>query len=316
MKLKIIKILKIIAIYMFFIGITKVFAVDNYTCNLSITENKTIIKQGETITYEIKATNINAGDGITKLEMYIDYDSNVFDCKVEADDDGKWSKTGLLEGYLTMDKSNLEPSSEDQVIAKVAFTAKTGVSNNTYQVKFTNISFTTGDNSNFTVSDKNVQIQVESLKSEDDNSGENTSSGSTSGENTSNGSTTSGSTLGENTSNGSTTSGSTLGESTSSGSAPSGSTLGENTSSGSAPSGSTSGESTSSGSTSDEKSSTVSNKGENDKNTNSSAKKNTKDNNIKIPYTGKTGTIEKILILGFLILLSAWFYIKEKRINI
>ena len=301
MKLKIIKILKIIAIYMFFIGITKVFAVDNYTCNLSITENKTIIKQGETITYEIKATNINAGDGITKLEMYIDYDSNVFDCKVEADDDGKWSKTGLLEGYLTMDKSNLEPSSEDQVIAKVAFTAKTGVSNNTYQVKFTNISFTTGDNSNFTVSDKNVQIQVESLKSEDDNSGENTSSGSTSGENTS---------------NGSTTSGSTLGESTSSGSAPSGSTLGENTSSGSAPSGSTSGESTSSGSTSDEKSSTVSNKGENDKNTNSSAKKNTKDNNIKIPYTGKTGTIEKILILGFLILLSAWFYIKEKRINI
>lgn len=133
---------------------------NNYTCEITINEDTTKKNTNESITYEIKATKITASDGIKSFETYIDYDTNVFECKVEGDDEGEWSKTAFLEGYLTMNKSNFEASSQDQVIAKITFIAKKGLFANNYQAKLTNIKFTTGDNQVFEVGDNNIDIKL------------------------------------------------------------------------------------------------------------------------------------------------------------
>ena len=133
---------------------------NNYTCEITIKED-TKNKTNESITYEVNVSKITAREGIKSFETYIDYDSNVFDCKVESDDGDEWSKSAFLEGYLTMNKSNFEASSQDQVIAKITFITKKGVSTNNYQAKLTNIKFITGDNQVFEVGDRNIDIKLE-----------------------------------------------------------------------------------------------------------------------------------------------------------
>ena len=133
---------------------------NNYTCDISINGNKTSIKPGETIEYEIKASNINAGEGINAFEAYIDYDSNIFDCKVKSNEDENWSKTGFLEGYLTMNKLD-DANTDDQVIAKIVFTAKSGISAGSYKATLNSIKFTSGDDQVFKVADNNIEIKVD-----------------------------------------------------------------------------------------------------------------------------------------------------------
>lgn len=134
---------------------------NNYTCDISINGNKTSIKPGDSVEYEIRVSNINAGDGIKAIETYIDYDSSIFDCKVESNDENGWLKTGFLEGYLTMYKSDLNASKDEQVIAKIVLTAKADVSAGNYNVTLNNIKFTSGDDQIFKVADNNINIKVD-----------------------------------------------------------------------------------------------------------------------------------------------------------
>ena len=133
---------------------------NNYSCDISINGNKERVKPGESIEYELKASNIRAEGGIKTFEAFLDYDSNVLDCQVESDKDGKWMRSGLLEGYLTMDKANLEASAEDQIIAKITVTPKDTISDGEYHVKLTNIKFTSGDNQTFEAADNDIKIIV------------------------------------------------------------------------------------------------------------------------------------------------------------
>lgn len=140
---------------------TKTVENNNYSCDVSINGDKTSIKPGETIEYEIMVSNINAGEGIKAFETYIDYDSNLFDCSVKSNEESNWTKSGYLEGYLTMYKSDLNASKDDQVVAKITFTAKSNVAADTYKVALKNIKFTSGDEQTFMVVDNNIDIKVD-----------------------------------------------------------------------------------------------------------------------------------------------------------
>ena len=302
MKFKYLKIVIIMIIFIIYALSVNVYAADNYTCNILLTPDTSSIKAGESITYELKVSDINAGDGIVMSEFYIDYNSDIFDCKVRSYDEDKWSINAYLEGKTTMSTYGVQPTKEDQIIAKIILTAKTGIADNTYQVKITNISFTAADDSKFAIADKSMDVKVQSTQS--------TSGGTSSGTSSSGGSTSSGTTS----SGGSTSSGTTSsGGSTSSGTTSlSGSTSsGTTSSSGSTSSGTTS----SSGSTS---SGTTSSSGSTSSKTKSTStkKKNTTKSNKGLPYAGDKETL--IIMSGIIILaiISTIFYIRYKKINI
>ena len=147
-----------------------VFAADeDYSCTVVITGDKEEIKAGESVTYEIKATEINAAEGgIEGFETTIEYDSEVFSCKVDTAEDGKWMKTGMLENYLTMYRTDLLPNSEDQVIALVTFTAKADASAGEKSISFTKMKFTMGDSNSLSVDDKPITINIVGNQSADD----------------------------------------------------------------------------------------------------------------------------------------------------
>lgn len=133
---------------------------NKYTCDISINGNKKSIKPGEEIEYEIRVSNINAEKGIKSFESYIDYDSNIFDCKVVSNEEKNWSKIGFIEGYLTLYKSE-NINAEDQKIVKLVFTAKSEVSSKEYKVALKNMKFTTADDQIFKVADSDIEIKVD-----------------------------------------------------------------------------------------------------------------------------------------------------------
>lgn len=140
-------------------NVANVETINNYSCDMSITSNKTSIKAGESIEYEIKISDINADEGIKAFETYINYDSNLFDCAVKSNEEENWSKVGFLEGYLTMVKND-NANLEDQVIAKIVFTPKTNITSNNYKINFTKNKFTVGNDQVFEVEDNSIEIEV------------------------------------------------------------------------------------------------------------------------------------------------------------
>lgn len=167
------RVLIIAIIMVFFAKWSFIYAADNnpkgYTCNVTLTPDKTSVKPGEDITYELKVSNINAGNGIIIADFYVSYDSQNFDCKVRSYDEDKWLINGALNGKYTMSTYGAQPTNEEQVIAKIIFTPKTGITNNTYQTQVTNISFTTIDDSIITLNDITQNIKVESKQEIDKN---------------------------------------------------------------------------------------------------------------------------------------------------
>ena len=134
--------------------------VSENTCNLLIEGDKEQIKQGETVTYEIKATDINAQDGIIIYETTINYDSDKVELIVNEDENSEWSKTGLVDNYLTMSRKDLVPNSEDQTIAKISFKVKENIEPSTETIEFTQNEFTISDEEFFEVSDIDLNIEI------------------------------------------------------------------------------------------------------------------------------------------------------------
>lgn len=166
------------------IAITGTSMAANYSCKISLQSDKTQIKKGESITILVKATDINAGEGIVAFNAMLEYNSDIFDCKVEGSDDGEWSKTSLLENSLSMCRSDLVENSKDQVIAKIVLTAKTNAPIGKQILKLTSIDFTGGEQT-FSVDDVTGTITiVDETGSESGNgsgSGSNNGTGSESG---------------------------------------------------------------------------------------------------------------------------------------
>ena len=180
MKVKFFKVFFVAIVVITFITKPYVYAANNYTCNITAISDKTSVKPGEDITYNLKVSNINAGNGLKMVEFYIgNYDSSKFDCKIRNYNEDKWSLVNR-EGYITITSNNSEAWKTDEILAKIVFTPRTGLTNGTYQTKITNIKSTAADDSLMTLNDLTLNIKVESSQS---------TSGGTSGESPSGGST-------------------------------------------------------------------------------------------------------------------------------
>ncbi len=131
---------------------------NNYSCDLSIVGDKEQVKAGETITYEIKAENINAGNGIIMFSGVLDYDTDTFECEII--DGEEWKKTAFIDNYMTLSRQDLASSAEDQTIVKIALTAKEDIQSGDKVLSLSNIEFTMDDDTTFSILDESVVIPV------------------------------------------------------------------------------------------------------------------------------------------------------------
>ena len=284
--------LVVLLLIMIIISIAGTSRAADYSCKVSLlVNNDGQVKKGESITILVKATDIQAGEGIASFNTMLEYDSNVFDCTVSGDDDGNWQKQGLVENSLSMTRSDLVANSSDQTIAKIVLKAKTDAPTGKQTFKLTKMEFSTG-NETFSVADVSTSITI----TEDTGSGSGTGTGNGSGSGTGTGTGTgSGSGTGTGTGTGS-GSGTGTGTGTGSGSGTgtgSGSGTGTGTGTGSG-SGTSTGTGTGSGSTK-----------------NPSTISNPSSSNNAIPKTGVTD----VLIVGVIIgtIAAVVFYIRYKR---
>jgi len=171
----------------------------NYTCKVSLLGNKTEVKKGDSVTILVKASNIEAGEGIASLTTTLDYDANIFECTVTGDDDGVWQKQGLVENSLSMARGDLVANSSDQTIAKIVLKAKADAQVGKQTFKLTQIEFSTGEET-FSVDDVSTTITITDGSGNNQN---NTNTNKPAGNNTSQG-TNGGSTTGGSSSNGGT----------------------------------------------------------------------------------------------------------------
>ena len=133
---------------------------NNYTCNVTIEGSKTELKAGEIAEFQIKATDIDAGNGIVMFETSLDYDSDMFECTISGDDSGTWNKLSNMENYVTMSRSDLTPNDENQTIAKITIKAKDNITAGEQEIALTGMKFTADNEKSFTVPDEVIKIQV------------------------------------------------------------------------------------------------------------------------------------------------------------
>ena len=305
------KLITTILVCIIIIGIALiVYADNNYTCTLTVTQDKETIAPEETVTFEFKATNIQAGNGIVMFSTTIDNDTtdilDKFDVTaVTGDSQGIWSGAENIDGVIFIKRKDYEPSSDDTVVARITLKPKSTTPEGTYTINFIENKFTTDDYTEFKVSDISKNIEIKASSGGNSSTGGSSSSGSSSsGDNSSTG----GSSSSGSSSNGTSSSGdnSYTGGSSSSGSSSSGynSSTGGSSSSGSYSSGSnssTGGSSSTSGTSSTSTSKEVV----------SSSK-----SNAKLPYAGETSVFPIVLIIIALIIMSICFFAKYKWLNI
>lgn len=156
-------------------------AEENYTCTLTIDSDKTKIAAGESVTFSIKVSDINAGNGIAIFNTTLEYDANVFDIKLKPDDAEAWTNT-KVENSLTFTKADYESTTQDQEIGKVELTAKQDVELGEQKITFKKNEFS--DETTFSVPDitKTIEIVKESTggnEPDPEKPGNNTSGGNT-----------------------------------------------------------------------------------------------------------------------------------------
>lgn len=174
MRLKLNDKLRIIAFIVFIIISVSInsFAVDN-SLTLNLEANVEEIKQGETVTVLVKASNIQ-GEGIAIFNANIIYDADIFECTVLGDDNGQWEKQSFLENNLTMSRVDLETSTDNQTIAKLVFKVKSDAVIGEQEIGVSLIEVSSG-NTSFSVEDKQIKVNIIEKTSinDDDNDDEN-----------------------------------------------------------------------------------------------------------------------------------------------
>lgn len=153
------KSLVILLCIMIIVSITGTSIAADYSCKVELIGNKTELKQGDSVTILVKATNIQAGEGIASFSTMLDYDANIFECTVSGDDEGNWQKQGFIENSLTMTRSDLLANSNDQTIAKIVLTAKSDAPSGKQTFKLTEMEFSTGEET-FSVADVSNDITI------------------------------------------------------------------------------------------------------------------------------------------------------------
>ena len=150
------------------------FAATN-SLTITLTPDKTEIKAGETVTVLVKVTNIQ-GEGIVAFNANVNYDSDVFECTANGDDNGTWIKQGFMGSNLTTTRADLEASTENQTVAKLTYKAKSNATIGEQTISLSKIDFTT-ENDSYNVQDISTKVKIvgestpEADEPGDDNSG-------------------------------------------------------------------------------------------------------------------------------------------------
>lgn len=171
------KSLVILLCIMIIVSITGTSIAADYSCKVELIGNKTELKQGDSVTILVKATNIQAGEGIASFSTMLDYDANIFECTVSGDDEGNWQKQGFIENSLTMTRSDLLANSSDQTIAKIVLTAKSDAPSGKQTFKLTEMEFSTGEET-FSVADVSNDITITDGNGSENGSGNGSENGS------------------------------------------------------------------------------------------------------------------------------------------
>ncbi|MBR3250009.1 MAG: hypothetical protein IKF83_04905 [Clostridia bacterium] len=158
MKKKFYRILTIIIIFVSIYS-TNVFG---YTCDIEIIPDVEEVQPGETIEYELKATNIDAGNGIVMFQANVKYDSAIFEYSIENSEN--WSKIadGIIgENMIFMARNGYEPGKTDEDVAILKFKAKQNASSTgNKKVQLNNIIITADDDQTIEIPDKTIDVKI------------------------------------------------------------------------------------------------------------------------------------------------------------
>lgn len=130
-------------------------------CNLDLIPNKSQVQPGETIVYEVKITDIKDADGIVTFGAYINYDDEVLTFDGENISPNKdWMLVGNMENDITMQRSSMEPSKEDQVVARLSFTVKSNANVRNQTIKLESIMISTENETYDTLPDVSATFAI------------------------------------------------------------------------------------------------------------------------------------------------------------
>ena len=293
-------------------NIIKSYAVESYGCTLIVESNKKTIKKGEEITLTIKASDINAGNGIVMFSTIIEFDENDFSFanQNEIVSAQGWSNFARIDNSITFYRSDYLPNSENQEIGKVKLIAKNDTTAGDKAITFTSNEFvievSEGQENTLNIDNLGLSIKVED---ENHSGNDNTTNDNTTSDDTTDDNTTSDDTTDDNTTSDDTTDDNTTDEDTKNNSTVNDNVTDNNT---------TNDNATDDNNTSDDNDDNVTNNGNNyifSGNTmdgqGSSLNEENTISNKNLPKAGLTGFIS---ISCFILLMAAIIsYIKYKR---
>lgn len=129
----------------------------DYTCKVSLLADSSEVKKGESVTILLKASDIEAGEGIVSLNAQLEYDADVFECEVSETEE--WDKTSFFENTLFVTRKDLVASSKEQTLARIKLTAKSDTKVGNQSIKIKRMEFAT-DSETFSVDDVSCTIKV------------------------------------------------------------------------------------------------------------------------------------------------------------
>ena len=144
---------------MIVLNIGVLYSYSAYSCDLDL--DYKYINNGKIIEISVGIKNINAGEGITGLYTFIDYNPDIFEnMKVIASEN--WEEPELEDSMLEVQSSAIIGQKVNQEICKVRFKIKENVAGGKYSIFFREIEFSTDDiSSSIPNDDQELGIEVQ-----------------------------------------------------------------------------------------------------------------------------------------------------------
>ena len=178
------KVIVLVLVFSFVLGgLMIVYADNNYSCTLTVTQDKTTIAPEGKVTFELKVSNLQIGnEGLMVFQTIVEDNTeditNNFTCKAFGDDAGVWSMTANFDGIITYIKQDSdEPINGECIIGKVTLEANKNIQPGKYTIKFTQNTFNTTDSEEIKIADITKTIEVKASTGNDSQQGGNSQSG-------------------------------------------------------------------------------------------------------------------------------------------
>ena len=178
------KVIVLVLVFSFVLGgLMIVYADNNYSCTLTVTQDKTTIAPEGKVTFELKVSNLQIGnEGLMVFQTIVEDNTEDitknFTCKAFGDDAGVWSMTANFDGIITYIKQDSdEPINGECIIGKVTLEANKNIQPGKYTIKFTQNTFNTTDSKEIKIADITKTIEVKASTGNDSQQGGNSQSG-------------------------------------------------------------------------------------------------------------------------------------------